>query len=112
MLSTASFGCAILVVMTWLGEKMGESKIAHALASTGQMTLSHYIISLTVGMIILSILTGKNYTGNITAQEPTSPLFIFLYSIIYFLASVAFSVWWKSKFKNRPFEILMRKVST
>jgi uncharacterized protein len=111
MLSTASFGCAMLVIMTWIGEKFSESKIAQALASTGQMTLSHYIISLTVGMIILSILTGKNYTGNITEQEPTSPLFIFLYSIIYFLASVAFSVWWKSKFKNGPFEMLMRKIS-
>jgi uncharacterized protein len=111
MLSTASFGSALLVIMMWLGEKFGESKIAQALASTGQMTLSHYIVSLTIGMIVLSFLTGKDYTGNITEQEPTSPIFIFLYSITYFLASVAFSVWWKSKFNNGPFEMLMRKVS-
>jgi uncharacterized protein len=111
MLSTACFGCVIIVLMTWLGEKLGESKVAQALASTGQMTLSHYIFSLTGGMILLSALTGKTYIGAVTKQDPTSPVFIFLYSITYFLASVVFSVWWKSKFNNGPFEALMRKVS-
>lgn len=111
MLSTASFGCALLVIATWLGEKFSESKIAQALASTGQMTLTHYIVSLTAGMIVLSFLTGKDYTGTITEQVPTSPLFILLYSIAYFTVSIAFSVWWKGKFKNGPFEMLMRKIS-
>ena len=111
MLSTASFGCAMLVVMMWVGEKWGETKLAQYLASTGQMTLTHYIVSLTVGMIFLSFLTGKAYTGKMTDQEPLSPLFILLYSLAYFLGSVSFSVWWISKFRNGPFELLMRKIS-
>lgn len=111
MLSTASFGCAMLVVMMWVGEKWGETRLAQHLASTGQMTLTHYIVSLTVGMILLAFLTGKEYTGKMTDQEPSSPLFILLYSIVYFVSSIGFSVWWKSKFKNGPFELLMRKIS-
>jgi uncharacterized membrane protein YeiB len=111
MLSTASFGCAMLVVMMWVGEKWGETKLAQHLASTGQMTLTHYIVSLTVGMVLLAFLTGKEYTGKMTDQEPSSPLFILLYSIVYFVSSIGFSVWWKSKFKNGPFELLMRKIS-
>jgi uncharacterized protein len=111
MLSTASFGCAMLVVMMWVGEKWGETRAAQYLASTGQMTLTHYIVSLTVGMILLSFLTGKAYTGKMTDQEPLSSLFILLYSLAYFLGSVGFSVWWRSKFRNGPFELLMRKIS-
>jgi uncharacterized protein len=111
MLSTASFGCGLLVIMMWLGERFGHLKIAQSLASTGQMTLTHYIVSLTVGMILLSVLTGNSYTGTITEQVPIKPIYLLLYSIAYFTVSVLFSLWWKGKFKNGPFELLMRKIS-
>ena len=37
--------------------------LALALQKTGQLTLSNYVIHLTLGMLLLAGLTGKPYTG-------------------------------------------------
>jgi uncharacterized protein len=111
MLSTGSFGCVLLVIWFWIGERWGETKIARWLTATGQMTLTHYILSLTLGMILLSWLTGLSYVNYVIERTPASPLSILIFSIIYFIASVAFSAWWKLRLKNGPFEILMRRFS-
>jgi uncharacterized protein len=111
MLSTGSFGCVLLVIWFWVGERWGDTKIAHWLMATGQMTLTHYILSLTLGMLLLSWLTGLSYVNYVVERTPASPFFILIFSIAYFAASVAFSAWWKTRFKNGPFEILMRRFS-
>ncbi len=111
MLGTASYGSILLVIMMWLGEKAGNTKMARWLASTGQMTLSHYILSLTMGMLVFAVVVSKSYTGKVMIGEPVNPLCILSYAIIYFSMSVLFSVLWKRKFNHGPFEMLMRKVS-
>ncbi|MCA6409410.1 MAG: DUF418 domain-containing protein, partial [Cytophagales bacterium] len=75
-----------------------------------RMTLTHYILSLTLGMIVLALLSGKTYTGAITDQSPLSPTVILIYSAFYFGAAVLFSALWSTRFKNGPFELLMRKI--
>jgi uncharacterized membrane protein YeiB len=75
------------------------------------MTLSHYVIHLTVGMIILEKLTKKHYTGFLEDELPTSPIFILIYAIAFFIASVVFSSLWSKQYKKGPIELLMRKIS-
>lgn len=111
ILSTASFGCLVIVLMLWLGEKYGETRVAQALVSTGQMTLTHYIFSLTLGMLLLTLFTGNSMPGNGDEEQPVAALVILAYSIVYFIASVMFSVFWKDKFRHGPMEMLMRKIS-
>jgi uncharacterized protein len=111
MLSTASFGCLLLVIWFWIGERWGQSKIAGWLAATGQMTLTHYILSLTLGMLLFASLTGIPYINHLAERTPASPALVLVFSVVYFAASVVFSAWWKGRFKNGPFELLMRKIS-
>lgn len=44
-------------------------------------------------------------------QTPTHPLIIFTFAIVYFILSFYFSKLWAGKFKNGPFETLMRKIT-
>lgn len=111
MLSTASLSSVILVCTFWIGEKINHTRFASILANTGRMTFTHYILSLTIGMIVLALLSGKTYTGAITDQSPLSPLVILIYSVCYFGAAVLFSTLWSARFKNGPFEMLVRKIS-
>lgn len=75
------------------------------------MTLTHYISHVTIGMIIFSFSTGKNYTGHLTENAATSPIFILLFAVSYFVLSCLFSKFWTKKYKNGPVETLMRKIS-
>jgi uncharacterized membrane protein YeiB len=111
VLSTASFGCILLVIWFWIGERWGQSRIAGWLAATGQMTLTHYILSLTVGMLLFAALSGIPYINYVVERTTASPMWVLVFSIVYFSSSVLLSVVWKSRFKNGPFEMLMRKIS-
>lgn len=111
LLSTASLSCVILVCTFWIGENIHHTQFASVLANTGRMTLTHYILSLTFGMMMLALLSGKAYTGAITGQGQLSPTLILIYSLLYFGAAVLFSRIWSAHFKNGPFELLMRKIS-
>ena len=95
----------------YIGEKYSTNHFVLALQKTGQMTLSHYVIHLTVGMIIFANITNKHYTGFLEDEKPTLPIYIFGYSIIFYTFSILFSVLWSKKFKHGPIESLMRKVS-
>jgi uncharacterized protein len=111
ILSTFSFGLMLISFFMYLGSKVANNKLALVFASTGQMTLTHYISHLTIGMLIFSLLTGKNYTGHLSAKAATSPLIILLFALCYFIISCVFSCWWAKKFKHGPIETTMRKIS-
>ncbi|MES2764008.1 MAG: DUF418 domain-containing protein [Bacteroidota bacterium] len=108
---TACFGLMVISICMLIGEKCSANMLVSSLVKTGQMTLSHYVIHLTLGMIILAALTGKHYTGFLEDEIPTSPLYILIYAISFFIASILFSSVWAKKFKNGPLETLMRKIS-
>jgi uncharacterized protein len=111
MVSTFGFALMLLSVFMFIGNKVENKKYTSAFVSTGQMTLTHYISHLTIGMIIFSIITGKSYTGHVSETAAISPLIIFLFAVSYFILSCLFSKLWSSKFKNGPIETIMRKFS-
>jgi uncharacterized protein len=111
MLGTASFSMMVIVVCIYIGHRFDGSSLLKLFTVTGQHTLTHYILHLTIGMIVLALISGKSYTGTITTAEHLSPLLILFFAMIYFLLSLFFSKWWSQKFKYGPLETLMRKIS-
>jgi uncharacterized protein len=111
MLITASYALMVIAICVWLSRKFSSSWFIQSFAKTGQMTLSNYVIHSTIGMILLSWLTNKHYTGLIEDETPSTPLFILLFVIFFFTASVLFSVIWSKYFKKGPVEMLMRKLA-
>lgn len=111
MLGTTSFGLILISSFIFIGNKISGTKIAGILASTGQMTLTHYISHLLFGLIFLSLLTGKTLGYDLLKETPTDPMIILTFSVVYFLLSCLFSYLWTRKFKNGPLEMLMRKIS-
>jgi uncharacterized membrane protein YeiB len=111
MLGTASFGMVLLSIFIFMGNRIRETKIAIILAATGQMTLTHYLSHLVLGIFLLSVITGKTLSFDLINDVPTSPEIILVFAVGYYLFSCAFSYMWTRKFKNGPLEMLMRKIS-
>jgi uncharacterized protein len=111
MLSTFGYALMLISAFMYIGGKSENNKYAKLFASTGQMTLTHYISHLTIGMIIFAFITGKNYTGHLSENTATKPIFILLFAVSYFVLSCLFSKFWTQKLKNGPVEIWMRKIS-
>ena len=111
VLLTVAFTFMAIPICMVIGDKFSNNKLVLALQKTGQMTLSHYVIHLTIGMILLAFLTDKHYTGFLEDQKPTASIYILVYSAIFYTFSVLFSLFWSRKFRNGPLETLMRKIS-
>lgn len=112
IVSTAGFGLMIISGFMHLGTKIGEHKVAKNLATTGQMTLTHYVAHITIGMMMFSVLAGKKISEDINTMEPIKPIYILLFSIAYFILSYYFSILWTKHFRNGPLETILRKIST
>lgn len=110
MIGTISFGLILISAFIFIGNKVSEFRIAKILASTGQMTLTHYISHLMLGLFLFSSFTGKTLGFEMINESPTNPLFILVFSVFYFLFSCIFTLLWLKKFKLGPLELLMRKV--
>lgn len=111
VLVTIAFAFMVIPTCMIIGEKFSNNKLILALQKTGQMTLSHYVIHLTIGMILLVFLTGKHYTGLLEDEKPTASIYILIYSFVFYIFSFVFSIFWSRKFKNGPLETVMRKIS-
>jgi uncharacterized membrane protein YeiB len=111
VLVTIAFAFMVIPICMVIGEKFSSNKLILALQKTGQMTLSHYVIHLTIGMILLAFLTGKHYTGLLEDEKPTASIYILIYSVVFYIFSFVFSIFWSRKFKNGPLETVMRKIS-
>jgi uncharacterized protein len=108
---TTGFALMVISICMFLGSMLSGNKLVLLLSKTGQMTLTHYVVHLTIGMLVLAILANKPYTGYVGTNQPTAPIFIFMYSIAFFLLSVTFSYFWSKKFKRGPLESILRKIS-
>jgi uncharacterized protein len=111
MLSTVSFSLVTISVCIFLGDFFSGNPVAKALAGTGQMTLTHYVVHLTLGMVAFALLFGKDFEPAYGHSHPVAPLVILLFACTFFAASVLFSTWWKRRYKHGPLEMLMRKIS-
>jgi len=111
VVSTLGFGMMLISAFMNVSKFVSQSKFANDLAKTGQMTLTHYISHITIGMLLLAFLTDKQYVAKMNGQTPLHPIIIFTFALGYFIISFYFSKLWTKKFKNGPFETLMRKIS-
>jgi uncharacterized protein len=108
---TIGWAFMVISLCMYLGDKFKERKMTKILAITGQMTLSHYVIHLTVGVYLFAQLFNMNYTGLVPTGKIIEPKYILIYAFLYFIASVIFSFLWSKKFRNGPLETLMRRIS-
>ncbi len=108
---TIGFALMVIPVCMYIGEKYSNNSLILALQKTGQMTLSHYVIHLTVGMILFAYIANKHYTGSLGEEAPTQPLYILAYSILFYVMSIMFSLVWTKKYTHGPLEMVMRKIS-
>ena len=111
ILITASFALMVISVCMFIADKIPTSKIINYLVKTGRMTLSFYVLHVTIGMIIFSNISNKVYTGYLTQQTPIKPIYILTFAIIFYVLCIIFSIFWTKKYKNGPLETLMRKIS-
>lgn len=111
LIGTMGFALMLISFFMYVGKYVSGYKFIHDLARTGQMTLTHYISHLTVGMIVFAFLTGKAYTAKMNDAEPVQPWVIILFATAYFALSFYLSKFWLRKHKHGPFEWLMRKVA-
>ncbi len=111
LMITTGWALMVISLCMYIGEKFATSRFISLLVKTGQMTLSHYVIHTTVGMLLLAKLTHKSYTGFPQTDMPVAPIFLLAYAVIFFGLSVSFSYLWTRKFKHGPLETLMRKIS-
>ncbi len=109
MLSTSAFAMMVIPVCMYIGEALPQNRLVQALAKTGQMTFTHYVGHLTIGVLAISFLT--QHPGMDEATTPLASVVILIIAILAFGVSVLFSVLWTKKWKKGPLESLMRKVA-
>lgn len=106
VLSTIGFGMMLITVFMLISQYISEKSWAKDLAKTGQMTLTHYVSHLSIGLIVLAL-----FQNGQPGENTVSPLYILFYSIGFFILSILFSKFWSKKFKQGPLEMLMRKIT-
>lgn len=111
MLSTTGFALMVIPMAMFIGEKCANNQLASALVKTGQMTFSHYVGHLTLGLVIVSLVFDKASIDLQTAQAPLSPALILGISLAIFALSVLFSWLWAKRFSKGPLELLMRRLA-
>lgn len=111
IINTTGFGMMLITGFMFISQYISEKKWAIDLARTGQMTLTHYVSHLSIGLIVLAVFQGKDYSEVMAGKDILDPLYILLYSIGFFILSICFSKIWGKKFKQGPLEMLMRKIT-
>lgn len=110
-LSTLGFGLMLISVFMYLGNRLEANSFVKNLAATGQMTLTHYVSHVTLGMVLFAVLVDRDFTDAMALLKPVKPVYILIFSTGYFVLSHQFSKMWSKKFKNGPLETLMRKIA-
>ena len=111
MAITISFALMVISICIYIGYKFPSNKLLASLSKTGRMTLTHYVMHITMGMVIFAILFDRYYTGYLPGSAPVPPIQILGFATAFFALSVGFSTIWLRYFKNGPLETLMRKIS-
>ena len=111
LLSTMGFALMLLLVCFEIGICFANTALMRALTATGQMTLTHYVAHLTLGIGLFWAITGHAYTGTMNEQAPESAGLVLGFSAVFFVLSVVFSLVWNRRFRHGPLETLMRTVT-
>ena len=91
----------VIIICLHLAERFRGSKAVSMLIHTGQLSLTHYIGHVAIG---LGLLQGIGYLEN-----KSLPFTVF-YSLLYFAAAAVFSMFWRKKMARGPIELAMRKL--
>jgi uncharacterized protein len=100
MFSATSSAILVILLCINLVESKYARGIVQSLIETGQMTLTHYVMHVVVGLGILQLFG---------ILENGSVIFSTLYAVAYFVFAIVISLIWKSKFTRGPLEWVMRK---
>lgn len=102
LISNTSSAVLIVVISIYVTRKFSGNWLLNALIRTGQLTLTHYVSHVFVGIAILALLSRS---ANQTLE------FTLIFSILFFAGSMLFSIIWRKKFKRGPLEFIMRKLT-
>jgi uncharacterized membrane protein YeiB len=113
MLSSIAISLLIILLSVWFCNRFGALKITDALCKTGQLSLTHYLLHILVGItgFLLIFHPEIHSQKEMLQMSRYSPLFITVYATTTFVVLVVFSVLWKKKYKQGPLETLMRKLT-
>jgi len=102
ILSATGTATAGLILCLYITERWANSRMVTAIVHTGQLTLTHYVSHVVIGIGFLLLI------GRLTNQ----PLaFALTYSVCFFAFSIMVSIVWRKKFSRGPIEWVMRKVT-
>lgn len=102
VLSNSASAIVIIVGSIYLVETC-KNKVIQSFILTGQMSFTHYVGHVVIGIGILIICQKL---------ENQTLAFSMLYACCYFLGCVFVSVWWRAKHHRGPLEFMMRKWSS
>lgn len=86
VINTISFGMMLIAAFMYVSQYISNKQWAIDLAKTGQMTFTHYVSHLTIGLVILALLRGDYYSGELGGQTTftASLYFIILCRLFYY----------------------------
>lgn len=102
MLSNSSSAIIVIVVSIYIVEKFAGQWLIKSLIQTGQLTLTHYVSHVFIGVGILALLNRL---------ENQTLAFSLLFTTLFFVVSILLSVLWRRKYKRGPIEWVMRKIT-
>ncbi|MEK5437485.1 MULTISPECIES: DUF418 domain-containing protein [Paenibacillus] len=102
VLSGICSAMAVIAICLYVVDKFDQSVLTQALISTGQLSLSHYIGHVVIGLGLLHT-TGYLENGSL--------VFAMAYGSLYFIMAIIFSHMWRKWMTRGPVELLMRKLS-
>ncbi|MGG2111540.1 heparan-alpha-glucosaminide N-acetyltransferase domain-containing protein [Lysinibacillus pakistanensis] len=102
ILSNSASAIIVIVASIYFAEKFAEQWVTKSLIQTGQLTLTHYVSHVFIGVGLLALMNRL---------ENQTLAFSLVFTILFFVASILFSVLWSRKFKRGPIEWIMRKIT-
>jgi len=102
MLSNSASAIIVIVVSIYIIENFPSHWLTKSLIQTGQLTLTHYVSHVFIGVGILALLNRL---------ENQTLAFSLLFTTLFFVVSILFSVLWRKKYKLGPIEWVMRKIT-
>jgi uncharacterized membrane protein YeiB len=109
MCITIGFAFMVISLCMLLARRFPSSRLLLALQKTGQMTLSLYVVHLTIGMQLFAWLNHKHYTGLMEDETPSPPWYILSFATAFYILCFILSLVWRKKWSHGPLEILLRK---
>ncbi|WP_339275943.1 DUF418 domain-containing protein [Paenibacillus sp. FSL W8-0426] len=98
--AAAAWALTVLALCIQLAEQWKDRKSLQVLASTGQLSLTHYVAHVVIGLAPFQLL-GILENGSVILST--------IHACLFYAAAVAFSVYWNKRHSRGPLELLMRK---